>query len=289
MFSGCQQISVFSEKDLKEETDLKVEKEPTQEESEIEENITERKDIVIGESLQSTEAPETIKNPPTVLEETAGECILNENPHILCVLPEDSLQPNPRNLDTKLFAIFQNLKNQAFDRKEGIMEVYTEDTKGIIKQILQFEVSAAFDEEGKADPQAEIEADMEITSTISNNTGYWENNSLEFGLYCQYQEQMLCLQTPFLGKGFNLASLSELSAKAKGDNFLITATFDQSAAESILERKPEGIIKASAEITKDGKLVVLTLNELTVDPDNTENILSHTQYSFKSIYDNVSD
>lgn len=294
MLSGCGSISAFQQekKEPSEEVSLELGDGKTKQETE-----QEKEEPLESETENQPKEPETVQEPEKQEEipspeqegqpsgtqagqtESGQGCILEESPHILCVLPETELTPNPRNLDSKLFAIIRNVTDEAFSRRKGNIHVEISGPDGAEEQLMNYDVSAAFDEEGKADPDAEITADIKIARQLGS-AGYGEGSRPVYEYYWEFEQALTKLKTPYFTEGLMLANLSALDYEMRKETILITAVFDSAAAEELSEGELSGTLQARAELTKKGELIQLGLREVKADGEQLE-ILSERCYTFE--------
>lgn len=91
--------------------------------------------------------------------------------------PSEELKNNPQQLDSRLYAVFQNVMEQNFDRKKGTLSVYRlnyDGTEGAYE--LEYDLTNAYDEEGKLNKNMEIDAQLKVAETMQSNINYGQGS-----------------------------------------------------------------------------------------------------------------
>lgn len=202
-------------------------------------------------------------------------------PQELQTRPADELKNNPQKLDSRLYAVFQNVMEQNFDRKKGTLSVYRlnyDGTEGAYE--LEYDLTNAYDKEGRLNKNAEIGAQLKVAETMQSNINYGQGSREIYTRYDQYAETLDWLKSPLLCDGFALQNFSSLTlTEEEGDIWRITATYTPEALRKLYDQDIDGVVTSFIELDKDGSLQLLRW-EQTEEVNDYPTVIACGEYSF---------
>ncbi len=172
--------------------------------------------------------------------------------------PAQELNKNPNNLDPRLYSVFKNVMEQNFSRKEGTLSVYclnADGTEGVYE--LKFDLTNAYDEQGRLNKKMAIKAQMKIAETLQSGYNYGQGKEESYKSYEDYNNTLEWLKTPLLCDGFALENFSDLTLTSKDGHYLIEATYSPEALKKIYGKEIYGTVQSFIQIDSQGNLEVL--------------------------------
>lgn len=190
-----------------------------------------------------------------------GSCPLEEQPHLLCVLPAQQLSPNPNQVEEQGFAVLWHLVNGAFQRPRGVIWVRQQDGQGENPSLqeLDYDITAALDSDGNPDPKAEIEADLQTVRSLSASGGYGSSSREVYQRYSQFAQALELLRGPLLGEGLTIQNLTGISWQEEGELLGLTGTYSPQALLALPEEERPGQAAVTAWMDRSGQLDRLEL------------------------------
>ena len=184
-------------------------------------------------------------------------------------------------LDTRLYAVFHNVMEQNFDRKKGTLSVYRlnyDGTEGAYE--LEYDLTNAYDEEGKLNKNMEIDAQLKVAETMQSNINYGQGSREIYTSYDQYAETLDWLKSPLLCDGFALQNFSSLTLTEEENGiWRITATYTPEALRELYDQDIDGVVTSFIELDKDGNLQLLRW-EQTEEVNDYPTVIACGEYSF---------
>lgn len=200
----------------------------------------------------------------------------------LMTRPTDELTDNPQKLDTRLYAVFQNVMEQNFSRKEGKLFVYRlngDGTEGAYE--LSFDINNAYDEKGLLNKNAAVTAEMKSGETLESGFNYGQGNRETYTTYAQYAETLNWLRTPLLTDGFALKNFSDLKLTSEDAHYLIKATYLPAALEKLYDMEEVvGTVTAYLQIDADGNVETLGWEQIEMIDDYPTKVAC-SEYTFQ--------
>lgn len=229
----------------------------------------------------SEEVQETPVMPPSSESASAHSSPLPADfPKELQTRPAAELKNNPKHLDTRLYAVFQNVMEQNFSRKKGTLNVYrlnADGTEGAYE--LQFDLNSAYDEKGLLNKNGPVEADMKIAETLQAGFNYGQGDRESYATYAQYAQTLEWLKTPLLSDGFALSNLSSLSCTAEDGHYMIEAVYAPEALNKLYDQEIYGTVSSFLQVDGQGNLEVLGWEQVEVI-DDYPTVVASSEYTF---------
>ena len=194
--------------------------------------------------------------------------------------PAEEFKNNPNQLDTRLYSVFKNVMEQNFERKKGTLSVYRlnfDGTEGAYE--LTFDLSNAYDEEGRLNKRNAIEAQMKVAETMQSGYNYGQGSRENYKSYEEYRKTLDWLKTPLLCEGFALKYFSDLTLTSEDGHYLIEATYSPEGLQELYGNEIYGTVQSFIQIDKDGNLEVLQW-EQTEMIDDYPTVTSCSKYTF---------
>lgn len=201
-------------------------------------------------------------------------------PQELMQRPAEEFKNNPNQLDTRLYSVFKNVMEQNFERKKGTLSVYRlnfDGTEGAYE--LTFDLSNAYDEEGRLNKRNAIEAQMKVAETMQSGYNYGQGSRENYKSYEEYRKTLDWLKTPLLCEGFALKYFSDLTLTSEDGHYLIEATYSPEGLQELYGNEIYGTVQSFIQIDKDGNLEVLQW-EQTEMIDDYPTVTSCSKYTF---------
>lgn len=305
--TGCDRSQITAEKvDEEEEVSLELSTEPPEEETtrspdetltllrpDDEEEATEDEDAS-SEQDASTEtddsdpeqedaesaAEQTVETPVTEPPVVGNQALPFSTE--LMTRPSAELTDNPQKLDTRLYAVFQNVMEQNFSRREGKLFVYRlngDGTEGAYE--LTFDLNNAYDEKGLLNKNAAVTAEMKVGETLESGFNYGQGSRETFSTYAQYAETLDWLRTPLLTDGFALKNFSSLQLSEEDGSYRIEAVYLPAALQQLYEMdEVVGTVTAYLEVDADGNVKDLGWEQIEVIDDYPTRVAC-SEYTFQ--------
>ncbi len=201
-------------------------------------------------------------------------------PQELMQRPAEEFKNNPNQLDTRLYSVFKNVMEQNFERKKGTLSVYRlnfDGTEGAYE--LTFDLSNAYDEEGRLNKRNAIEAQMKVAETMQSGYNYGQGSRENYKSYEEYRKTLDWLKTPLLCEGFALKYFSDLTLTSEGGHYLIEATYSPEGLQELYGNEIYGTVQSFIQIDKDGNLEVLQWEQTEII-DDYPTVTSCSKYTF---------
>ena len=250
--------------------------EPTEETAEEESQQEQTDEQPASETEQQAEESAVETETPVTTPQTSLPF-----PQELQTRPSEELKNNPQQLDSRLYAVFQNVMEQNFDRKKGTLSVYRlnyDGTEGAYE--LEYDLTNAYDEEGKLNKNMEIDAQLKVAETMQSNINYGQGSREIYTSYDQYAETLDWLKSPLLCDGFALQNFSSLTLTEEENGiWRITATYTPEALRELYDQDIDGVVTSLIELDKDGNLQLLRW-EQTEEVNDYPTVIACGEYSF---------
>ena len=225
-------------------------------------------------------AEQTVETPVTESPVTGSEALPFSTE--LLTRPSAELSDNPHKLDTRLYAVFQNVMEQNFSRKEGKLFVYRlngDGTEGAYE--LSFDLNNAYDEKGLLNKNAAVTAEMKVGETLESGFNYGQGSRETFSTYAQYAETLDWLRTPLLTDGFALKNFSSLKFGEEDGSYRIEAVYLPAALQQLYEMdEVVGTVTAYLEIDAEGNVKDLGWEQIEVIDDYPTRVAC-SEYTFQ--------
>lgn len=201
-------------------------------------------------------------------------------PQKLMQRPAEEFKNNPNQLDTRLYSVFKNVMEEHFERKKGTLSVYRlnfDGTEGAYE--LTFDLSNAYDEEGRLNKRNAIEAQMKVAETMQSGYNYGQGSRENYKSYEEYRKTLDWLKTPLLCEGFALKYFSDLTLTSEDGHYLIEATYSPEGLQELYGNEIYGTVQSFIQIDKDGNLEVLEWEQTEII-DDYPTVTSCSKYTF---------
>lgn len=192
----------------------------------------------------------------------------------------EELADNPQKLDTRLYAVFANVMDEHFDRKQGTLSVYRlnyDGTEGAYE--LKFDITNAYDEEGHLNKNASIQAEMKVAETLQSNFNYGQGDRETYSQYQQYAQTLEWLKSPLLCEGFALKNFSSLTLTQQDGLWRIKAIYTPEALQELYDQEIYGEVSAFMDLDDEGNLQLLRW-EQREEIDGYPTVIACGEYSF---------
>ena len=230
--------------------------------------------------VHSEETKETPVHSEQAKETPSSSPLPADFPKELQTLPAEQLKNNPNHLDTRLYAVFQNVMEQNFSRKKGTLTVYrlnADGTKGAYE--LKFDLNSAYDQKGLLNKNGPVQAEMKIAETLQAGFNYGQGDQERYATYAEYAQTLEWLKTPLLTDGFALSNLSSLSGTAEDGHYLIEATYAPQALNKLYQQEIYGTVSAFLQVDGQGNLEALGWEQVEVI-DDYPTVVASSEYTF---------
>lgn len=250
--------------------------EPTEETAEEESQQEQTSEQPASETEQQAEESAVETETPVTTPQTSLPF-----PQELQTRPSEELKNNPQQLDSRLYAVFQNVMEQNFDRKKGTLSVYRlnyDGTEGAYE--LEYDLTNAYDEEGKLNKNMEIDAQLKVAETMQSNINYGQGSREIYTSYDQYAETLDWLKSPLLCDGFALQNFFFADPHRGGERHLAHhRDLHPEALRELYDQDIDGVVTSLIELDKDGNLQLLRW-EQTEEVNDYPTVIACGEYSF---------